>query len=272
MKVSPSTFVSILDAALVAISDMRKKPIGAETGNFISLIFFENEIRIEYVSNTLCFSTTVPSSDVSVSATARFTRVVVHLKDLVNLLRCCCDYSNEDLEIEASEECIYLKSGPNFQAEILAVHESDLFVPNSASNNQPTQSSQVVRFLAESDLLFSAFHQFLVTPIPKKIVFSISSSGNIELNNTEEDRAEYPLSTYAEISRQFLSDFFGVTPIACAVLGSNLSPICSFLSAGGKCEVSISDNSWLIFRRKFLSNSDGELKVYVSAIDVVVGG
>jgi len=273
MKVSPNTFVAVLDAALVAISEMRSKKssAGISSENFVSLIFSTNEIRIEYVSHTLCFTTSVPSSDISASATARSSRAVVHLKDLVNLLRCCCDNSSEELEIEELDEVIFLKSGTNFEAEISTVNES-IFLPSTQSTSSSTPSSHVARFIADSDLLFSSFHQFLVTPVPNKIVVSILCSGNIEIYNTEEDRAEFPLSTYVEIARQFLSDFVCITPIAFALLGSCLPPLCSFLSSGGKCEVSLSCDSWLVFRRKLISNTDGEIRVYVSSLDVVGGG
>ncbi len=164
-----------------------------------------------------------------------------------------------------------MKSGTNFEAEISTVNES-ILLPSTQSSSSSMPSSHVARFVADTDLLFSSFHQFLVTPVPKKIVVSILSSGNIEIYNTEEDRAEFPLSTYVEIARQFQSDFVCITPIAFALLGSTLAPICSFLSSGGKCEVSLSCDSWLVFRRKLISSTDGEIRVYVSSLDIVGGG
>ena len=267
VKVSPGTFISILDASLVPISDMRKKPLGTESSNFIALIFRPNEIGIEYTSNTLCFSTSVPSSGVSASATLHQSRVLVHLKDLVNLVRCCCDNTTEDVEIEEYDDEIFFKSN-GFEGQIKCIDEASIFGPSQLSQ----LGSTMVSFIADSDILFSAFHQFLMTPIPKKIVFSVSSVGNIVLNNTEEDRAEYPLSTHAEIAPQFVSNLVCTSPFSCAILGINLSPICSFLAIGGKCQVTITADSWIVFRRKFISNSDGELRVYVSSIDLVSGG
>lgn len=249
MKVSPNSFLSVLETGLVPISELRRRQKGVtDAANLVAIIFSATGIAIEYDSPTLCFVTQISTDSPTTMLTQ--TRIQVHLKDLVNLLRCCCE-SNDAVEVSESDQIVFFKSGQNFEAEIQGVFSTSGF-------EKIDFGDPIVGFFCDSDILFSAFHQFLISPIPQKIVLCLNS--RLVITNTESDQAEYPLCTRVEIGRQFLTDFIG-QDITCTISGQNISSICSFLSVERKIKVEVSSGSWLTF-----SHNENKLGVYVSSL------
>jgi hypothetical protein len=124
MRISSGAFSSVLESALLPILELNKK----SCDSFVSLEFSLNQVLINFDSNSLRYSTIVSATSAPGSASPPNTtnRVVVILKDLVHLFRLCSD-TNQELELDVSEESLLLKSvDGNFEVEIQTVERDVL--------------------------------------------------------------------------------------------------------------------------------------------------
>ena len=259
MRISSGAFSSVLESALLPILELNKKSFDS----FVSLEFSLNQILINFDSNSLRFSTIVvaTSNPSSASPPPNTTNrvVVVILKDLVHLFRLCSDTIYQELELDVSEESLLLKSvDGNFEVEIQTVEKNVL---------ENIDEINILEFSIDSEILFSAFHQFSISPICRTICVAITSDG-IKFSNNDEE--QLPLKTSAEIARQYLFDNSinidnSINNIF-SINGKNISTICAFLSAGGgagKCSVFITSCSYLRLRRHLF----GQMDIHVSLVN-----